>query len=173
MILKCVTLLYFFCEAEQLPKLRFKLFFNQKEILWRSSLRFKLFLIERQFCGGARSASNFYLTERQFCGGARSASTFYLIERQFCGGARSASNFFLIKRKFCGGARSASNFFIRTRRSHRAELDPLHTFIGPINISTEKMLRFDNCPLLFLRISGKMIITNIFEPHSKGAAAFR
>ena len=139
MILKCVTLLYFFCEAEQLPKLRFKLFFNQKEILWRSSLRFKLFLIERQFCGGARSASNF----------------------------------FLIKRKFCGGARSASNFFIRTRRSHRAELDPLHTFIGPINISTEKMLRFDNCPLLFLRISGKMIITNIFEPHSKGAAAFR
>ena len=49
----------------------------------------------------------------------------------------------------------------------------LHAFVETISISTEKMLRFDNCPLLFLRISGKMIITNIFEPHSKGAAAFR
>ena len=63
--------------------------------------------------------------------------------------------------------------FIQSKGNSAAELAPLHAFIGLINISTEKMLRFDNCPLLFLRISGKMIITNIFEPHSKGAAAFQ
>ena len=63
--------------------------------------------------------------------------------------------------------------FIYSKGNSAAEFAPLHAFIGLINISTEKMLRFDNCPLLFLRISGKMIITNIFEPHSKGAAAFQ
>ena len=139
MILKCVTLLYFFCEAEQLPKLRFKLFFNQKEILWRSSLRFKLLFNQKEILW--RSSLRFKL--------------FYSNTEKSSGGARSASNFFL------------------TESNSAAELAPLHTFIRPINISTEKMLRFDNCPLLFLRISGKMIITNIFEPHSKGAAAFR
>ena len=155
MILKCVTLLYFFCEAEQLPKLRFKLLFNQKEILWRSSLRFKLLFNRKAIL--RRSSLRFKL---------------FLIKRKFCGGARSASNFYLTERQFCGGARSASNFYL-TESDSAAEFAPLHTFIRPINISTEKMLRFDNCPLLFLRISGKMIITNIFEPHSKGAAAFR
>ena len=155
MILKCVTLLYFFCEAEQLPKLRFKLFYSNTE---KSS-------------GGARSASNFYLIKRKFCGGARSASNFFnrkVILR------RSSLRFMLLFNRKVILRRSSLRFnFYLTESNSAAEFAPLHTFIRPINISTEKMLRFDNCPLLFLRISGKMIITNIFEPHSKGAAAFR
>ena len=145
MILKCVTLLYFFCEAEQLPKLRFKLFYSNTE---KSS-------------GGARSASYFYLTESNSAAELAPLQTFFnrkailrrsslrfkllfnrkailrrsslrfklfLTERQFCGGARSASNFYLIERQFCGGVRSASNFYLIESNS-AAELAPLQTFI--------------------------------------------
>ena len=136
------------------------------------------------------SASNFYLTESDSAAELAPLHTFLFEHGEVIGRSslrfkllfnrkailrRSSLRFTLFysnTEKSSGGARSASNFYL-TESNSAAEFAPLHAFIGLINISTEKMLRFDNCPLLFLRISGKMIITNIFEPHSKDAAAFR
>ena len=102
MILKCVTLLYFFCEAERLPKLRFILFYSNTENRRAELAPLHTFLSEHGEVIG-RSSLRFIL--------------FYSNTKKLPGGARSASYFFIRTRKTVGRSLLRFILFIRTRRT--------------------------------------------------------